>query len=251
MNKKYADETKTCNYCGEEYHRQRKWSMDHFRSRTMCSRECAGMHRPTVLNDYTVTGDGCWNWDGRMDANGYGKAFDPSRPVGSRLDWAHRVSYRTHRGEIPKGIELDHTCENTRCINPDHLDPVTRAEHMARTLRRAGERTGRFALQTAAAEMRHNGLTYREIADALDLSGKEHAYQVVRSAIKNGLVDESSVPATPRLSDEEKEDIRLLCGIGIPQTEVAAFYKVDSSHVSRVVGGRKSRAKESLNRRTA
>lgn len=28
-------------------------------------------------------------------------------------------------GPIPQGLHLDHLCRNTRCVNPDHLEPVT------------------------------------------------------------------------------------------------------------------------------
>jgi hypothetical protein len=35
-------------------------------------------------------------------------------------------------GEIPEGLELDHLCRNTLCVNPDHLEPVTHAENIQR-----------------------------------------------------------------------------------------------------------------------
>jgi hypothetical protein len=40
---------------------------------------------------------------------------------------AHRYFYETHRGPIPNGAVLDHTCRNTICVNPDHLEVVTTA----------------------------------------------------------------------------------------------------------------------------
>lgn len=33
-------------------------------------------------------------------------------------------------------LELDHLCENTSCINPDHLELVTHKENMERAYRR-------------------------------------------------------------------------------------------------------------------
>jgi hypothetical protein len=41
-----------------------------------------------------------------------------------RPEIAHRAYYKKYRGPIPEGYELDHTCRNRRCVNPDHLDPV-------------------------------------------------------------------------------------------------------------------------------
>lgn len=65
----------------------------------------------------------CIIWNGPT-RKGYGKA------PGGHL--AHRATYQEARGEIPQGLELDHLCRTPLCVNPDHLEPVTRAENMRR-----------------------------------------------------------------------------------------------------------------------
>jgi HNH endonuclease len=40
-------------------------------------------------------------------------------------DTAHHVSYTTHVGEVPEGLQLDHLCRVRACCNPAHLEPVT------------------------------------------------------------------------------------------------------------------------------
>jgi hypothetical protein len=45
---------------------------------------------------------------------------------------AHRWMYEQKIGPIPKGLVIDHLCRNTRCVNPDHLEPVTRGENTRR-----------------------------------------------------------------------------------------------------------------------
>ena len=75
---------------------------------------------------------GCWLWTGTTNPGGYGA-------VGfmGRTRSAHRVSYELAKGPIPAGLDLDHKCRVRCCVNPDHLEPVTRSENLRRGL--AGE----------------------------------------------------------------------------------------------------------------
>lgn len=78
-----------------------------------------------------VKTDTCWLWTGGTNPEGYG-----------RLIWhgvsamAHRVSYELHFGPIPEGLVIDHVrargCRNTGCVNPEHLEAVTRGENTMR-----------------------------------------------------------------------------------------------------------------------
>lgn len=75
-----------------------------------------------------VSIEGCWVWNGALDANGYGR-------LGGRkwsTNLAHRLSYIEFVGPIPEGMTIDHLCRNRRCINPAHLEPVTIAENVMR-----------------------------------------------------------------------------------------------------------------------
>lgn len=47
-------------------------------------------------------------------------------------EYAHRTAYRLYVGEIPAGLDIDHLCRTTWCVNPAHLEPVTRSENLRR-----------------------------------------------------------------------------------------------------------------------
>jgi hypothetical protein len=75
----------------------------------------------------TDMGPDCWLWTGAVDAKGYGRVLTPDghRP-------AHRLAYELAVGPIPDGLVIDHLCRTPGCINPDHLEPVTRRENTLR-----------------------------------------------------------------------------------------------------------------------
>jgi hypothetical protein len=66
---------------------------------------------------------GCWEWQGRRDRDGYGKKGN---------DLVHRLSYEEFYGSIPEGLTIDHLCRNRACVNPAHMEPVTREENVLR-----------------------------------------------------------------------------------------------------------------------
>ncbi len=79
-----------------------------------------------------VQPNGCWYWTASLDGKGYGNFY-----YNGRMDKAHKASYSIHKGAVPEGKILDHTCHDPRwcgggvtclhrrCVNPDHLAAVT------------------------------------------------------------------------------------------------------------------------------
>lgn len=71
---------------------------------------------------------GCWIWIGGSKEGRYGCIGWPGAKDVRR---AHRVAFEVLVGPIPEGMEIDHRCRLTWCVNPDHLRAVT---HQVNTL---------------------------------------------------------------------------------------------------------------------
>jgi len=81
-----------------------------------------------IKSRVTETPDGCWTWTGVL-VRGSGVIS-----VGGKTRYVHRTLYEIVNGEIPENYDLDHLCRTSTCVNPAHLEPVTRSENVARML---------------------------------------------------------------------------------------------------------------------
>lgn len=69
----------------------------------------------------------CWLWTGVRDRAGYGKFHVGGKRIGS-----HRWLYQQLRGEIGTGLECDHLCRVRHCVNPDHIQLISKGDNVRR-----------------------------------------------------------------------------------------------------------------------
>lgn len=112
--------------------------------------------------------EACWIWQGAPDVgSGYGRIQN-----GTRLDMAHRVSWRLSVGEIPRGKNVLHGpgCSKL-CVNPAHLRCGTQVENMADA--KAEKRLGRRLTPSEACAIVtavRDGLSYVDVATLFSIS---------------------------------------------------------------------------------
>lgn len=71
--------------------------------------------------------DDCWIWEGCLNTDGYPKVGFNGNSNGK----GHRVIYQlTHPEEDIIGKVIRHTCDNPRCVNPEHLLSGTNHDNM-------------------------------------------------------------------------------------------------------------------------
>lgn len=73
-------------------------------------------------------GEPCMEWQGYTDHDGYGRIR-----IAGKSRYVHVVAYELAVGAIPEGFEVDHLCRNRKCLNPLHLEAVTRRVNSLRS----------------------------------------------------------------------------------------------------------------------
>jgi len=73
----------------------------------------------------------CWTWTASFDGKGYGQ-IQVGTLASPKMARAHRIVYELIVGPIPDGLVLDHLCRVPKCVNPEHLQPITQHENLQR-----------------------------------------------------------------------------------------------------------------------
>jgi len=76
---------------------------------------------------YKIDDNGCWLWTRGLTSHGYAEIW-----IDKKRYKVHRYMYEQKYGKIKAGLVCDHLCRVRRCINPDHIEPVTIRENVLR-----------------------------------------------------------------------------------------------------------------------
>lgn len=85
-----------------------------------------------ILRRIQVREDSCWIWNGSIGKDGYGRSYVSYQDGTHGKTVAHKIVYETLVDYVPGKMTLDHLCRNRNCVNPYHLEIVTRKENVLR-----------------------------------------------------------------------------------------------------------------------
>lgn len=130
------------------------------------------------LEDVSICVNGCWQWIGDTNRTslGYGCFYHNAKRI-----LAHRYMWELVNDKpVPTGFVVMHTCDNSLCVNPDHLKLGTQGENVADMITKDRQRFPKAGwghplrktnpeLVREARKLRRNGHKISEIANILGL----------------------------------------------------------------------------------
>ena len=170
-----------CQICGKIFYRY----PSQIKNKIYCSQKCKNKDRKAI--EYTINEKGCWECNNFFKSPfGY-----PMITINNKSIPIYRYIYEKYNGEIPKGLEIRHKCDNPSCINPKHLEIGTHKDNMndmvLRKRAKNGFITGNCEKKFGEESINHK-LTEKQVLEikALTLSQRKIAkiYNVSKGCIK-------------------------------------------------------------------
>ena len=196
---------------------------------------------------YTPVPQGCWIWKASCVGAGYGQLTLSHGKRGA----AHRVSYELHKGEITEGQYVCHTCDNRRCVNPEHLFLGTQRQNLAdmvakgRSPRGVGNGASKLTEQQVTiifARLRA-GVPQNLIAKEFGVADSQISrIKLGRewSHLRGALPEMKYVRGRhySKLNDRDLDQVRKMLESGVSQVRIAQQFGVSQSFISQIKQGK-------------
>ena len=186
---------------------------------------------------------GCWLWTASTAGKGYGQIKLPKQ---RKQIYAHQLSYLIYKGEIPAGVFVCHTCDNPKCVNPDHLFLGSAKDNQqdmkAKGRSTFGERNPGVKLTEERVQevlrLLRDGVTQMRIAKMVGISQMQVS-RINRGERWNHLNSSPVRPAVARkrLGTKEIKQVRTMIEAGTDATRIAPVFGCSVTTVRRIRSG--------------
>lgn len=185
--------------------------------------------------------DGCWEFQGHSEG-GYGRL-----QVNGRHAFAHVASWVIHNGPLPVDKVVAHSCDNRKCVRPDHLEAITQTQNMRDMVargrdgseKRSGDRNYKTKITEAQAveiceALKNKTATIRSLAKKLGVTFNA-VYHIALG--KRRGVPASIASKQRRMPPEDVLKIRHLHASGVTGVDIGKQLGWGPKTISKVING--------------
>jgi hypothetical protein len=179
-------------------------------------------------------GTPCWVWTAGTASYGYGHFR-----IGSKLIYTHRYSWELVNGAVPDGLMVCHKCDNSPCVNPNHLFLGTNSDNQRDSIEKGrgnkaiGDKNGSRVHPEKLARGDKNGShTHPEKLARGDKNGA-HTHPE-----KNGMRNHPEKASARKIDREIAEKIRTMYKTGdYMQKDLGAIFGLYFGNIGKIVRG--------------
>lgn len=196
---------------------------------------------------------GCWLWIGRTNHDGYGSLHKEDNEFGTYT--AHRYSFLIHKGEIPYGLSVLHSCDVRCCVNPGHLSLGTQTENIADMDRKKRRNNAKGELQGFSKITEKQAIEIKTLYSTGNYRQKDIAemFGVNRSVVSciangrtwthvSGISDISRHKKRNggylKLNEVDVKIIRECISMNFSQSKIAAYFNLSQTTISGINTGK-------------